>query len=196
MAKIRLELDFIEIQRKRKSWNIYFILATENPEDPSKTVVTVFPHSPIKFDRKGDNRHDFEPKGTGDLNGLFVLERNMPEDESVRARIWAVQSRDNTRNVGDIIQEVGKSTDANEVTETVLTALGAATPWIAVGKSILSMSKLIGKFLGEAKDTKKGFVNMDESFTPEEIDLGELDRYNQLGDFGEIGWTWVIDKEN
>lgn len=194
MARIRLELDFIEIHRKRKSWNIYFILATENPEDPAQTVVTVFPHSPVKFNRKGDNRHDFKPKGTGDTNGLFVLERDMPEDESIRARIWAVQSRDNTRKVGDIMQEVSKSTEGSEVTETVFKALGAASPWIAVGKSILSMSSLIGRFLSEAKDTKKGFVNMDESFTIEEINLGELDRFNQLGDFGEVGWTWVIEK--
>lgn len=194
MTRIRLELDFVEIHRKRKSWNIYFILTTENPKDPAQTVLTVFPQSPVKFHRKGDNRHDFEPKGTGDTNGLFVLERDMPEDESIRARIWIVQSRDNTRSIGKIMQEVSKSTEGNEVTETVFKALGAATPWIAVGKSILSMSNIIGKFLSEAKDKKMGFVNMDESFTEEEINLGELDRYNQLGDFGEVGWTWVIEK--
>jgi len=194
MVKIRLELDFIEIHRKRKKWNVYFILATENPEDAGQTVLSVFPQHPIKFSRKGDNRHDFKPQGSGDANRMFILERNMPVDESVRARIWIVQSRDKTRSVGDVMQEVGKSTEASQVSEKVLTALGAATPWIGVGKSILSMSKIIGKFLSEAKDTKKGFVNMDESFTEEEINLGELDRFNQLGDFGEIGWTWVIDK--
>lgn len=196
MTKIRLELDFIEITRKRRNWNIYFILATENPENPAETVISVFPNDTIKLRRNDQNRIDFEPRGTGELNGLFVLERDMPLDDSIRARLWVVQSRDAARNVGTVLHEVAKSTEGNEVTDTVLKALGTATPWIAVAKSILSMSGLIGKFLSKSKDSKKGFVNMDESFTTEEIDLGELDRTNRLTGFGEVGWTWAVDKDN
>lgn len=194
MTKVRLELDFIEIERKRKHWNIYFILATDNPEDPSQTVITLFPTNPFPLRPTDNNRIDFEPKGTGELNGLFILERDMPIDESIRARLWVVQSRDHTRNVGEVMQQVSNSVEGSKVTDTLLKALGASTPWIVAGQSLLSMSKLIGNFLKEAKDTKKGFVNMDESFTPEEIDLGELDRTNRLSGFGEVGWTWVVDK--
>lgn len=194
MAKIRLELDFIEIERKRKRWNLYFILATENPEDASKTVLSVFPQNPFPLLPPDNNRIDFEPAGPGEVNGLFILEREMPADDSVRARIWVVQSRDKSRNIGAVMNQISESTQGAVATDKIMIALGVATPWIAVGKSLLSMSGLIGKFLSESKDTKKGFVNMDESFTPEEIKLGELDRTNRLIGFGEIGWTWVIDR--
>lgn len=195
MTKIRLELDFIEIERKKRNWNIYFIVATENPEDTEQTVISIFPSSPVKLRKNDNNRIDFEPKGSGEMNGLFVLERDMPADDSIRARVWVVQSRDGARNVGDIMQQVSKSTEGNMVTDTISKALGTTTPWIAVGKSLLSMGGLIGKFLSKTKDTKKGFVNMDESFTAEEINLGELDRTNRLSGFGEVGWTWAIDKD-
>lgn len=196
MTKIRLELDFIEIERKRKRWNIYFILATDHPTDSEQTVLTVFPSHPCPIQPIDNNRIDFEPKGNGELNGLFVLERLMPEDESIRARLWVVQSRDKARNIGAVMEQVSGSLGASNVPEVVIKALGAATPWIAVGKTLLSMGSLIGKILKESKDTKKGFINMDESFTPEEIDLGELDRSNRFSGFGEVGWTWVIDKDN
>jgi hypothetical protein len=196
MASIRLELDFIEIERRKKRWNIYFILATDHPTDPSQIVLSVFPNSPFRLTPKDHNRIDFEPKGSGNVNGLFVLERKMPEDESIRARLWVVQSRDKARNVGDVMQQVSKSVGGSKVSESVLTALGAGAPWVAVGKSLLTMSGIIGKFLSKSKDSKKGFINMDESFTVDEINMGELDRSNRLIGFGDIGWTWAIDKDN
>ncbi len=194
MKRIRLELDFLEIERGRRKWNLYFIIATEHPDDPSQTVISICPQETIRTTRKDENRIDFEPEGSGgDLNGFFVLEREMPEDNSIRARMWVVQSRRNTRAVGEILQEIGSSTEASEVTDTVLNALGAANPWILVGKSILKMGNIIGGFLSKSKDAKKGFISLDESFTDEEINIGELDRTNRLTGFGKVGWTWVIE---
>jgi hypothetical protein len=194
MSKIRLELDFIEIERGRRKWNLYFIIATEHPSDPSQTVISICPQETIRTTRKDENRIDFTPQGTGnDLNGFFVLERDMPEDNSIRARMWVVQSRRKTRAVGEILQEIGSSTEASAVTDSVLNALGAANPWILIGKSILQMSKIIGGFLAKSKDAKKGFVSLDESFTEEELNIGELDRTNRLVGFGEVGWTWIIE---
>lgn len=194
MKKVRLELDYLEIERGRRKWNLYFIIATEHPNDPSQTVISICPQETIRTTRKDENRIDFTPQGTGnDLNGFFVLERELPEDNSIRARMWVVQSRRKTREIGEILKEIGSSTEASEVTDTVLNALGAANPWILVGKSILKMSNIIGGFLSKSKDAKKGFVSLDESFTEEEMSIGELDRNNRLVGFGEIGWTWIVE---
>lgn len=191
---VRLEIDFLEIMRKRNRWNLYFLIATEDPTDPSKTVVTSVPQSPILVRKLDDKRVDFEAKGTGETNGMIVMERELPEDNSIRVRLWVVQSRDHTRNAGSILSEVsGKlGGDAGPATDLVTKALGAASPWISITKGILGMSGVIGNMLKASKDKKLGFVSLDESFVEDEFHLGELDRTNTISAFGELGWTYVI----
>ncbi|MEM9858898.1 MAG: hypothetical protein AAF843_16180 [Bacteroidota bacterium] len=41
MDKIRLELNFLDLERNKKSWKIYFVLATELPDHPNQTAITV-----------------------------------------------------------------------------------------------------------------------------------------------------------
>lgn len=195
-GKVRLELDFLEIMRKRNRWNLYFIIATEDPTDPSKTVITSVPSSPIAVRKLDDKRIDFEAKGTGETSGLIVLERDLPEDDSVKVRLWVVQSRDHTRDAGSILSTVSEKIggDAGPATDVITKALGAASPWVSVAKGVLGMSNVIGNLLKDSQDKKLGFVSLDESFIPEEFDLGELDRTNTISAFGELGWTYVLTK--
>jgi len=53
VQNIRLELDFVEILRARKRWNIYVVIATEDPRDTENTLITTLPSIPIKL-RKMD----------------------------------------------------------------------------------------------------------------------------------------------
>lgn len=194
MKKVRLEIDFIEIERKRKRWNLYFIIATENPLNSAETLITTIPSEPIPLRKSDNNRIDFEPKGNGDdLNGLIALERELPEDNTIKTKVWVVQSRNSSKKASDILSEIGESTNAIDANSNISSAIGTTNPWIIISKSVLSMSGVIGDFLSNSKDSKKGFVNMDESFTTEEIAIGELDRSNRLSGFGEAGWTWIIE---
>lgn len=195
---VRLELDYVQVERRRKRWNLYFILATEDPTDPNKTVLSAFPSLPIKLRKMDDRRVDFEAEGSGETNGLIIMEREMPVDDSIRARIWVIQSRENLRNVGEVLTQIGDTfgnEDSNRLSDALSQGLGASNPWIAVGTSILKFSGTVGDFFKKAKDRKMGFVNLDESFTSEEIDMGELDRKNNISAFGEIGYTWAIDRD-
>ena len=122
----------------------------------------------------------------------------MPQDDSVIARLWVVQSREKARNAGKILSEIGdtlSTEDGKSLTNTAVKLIGAANPWIAIGTGILGLGGIVGGFLNKSKDKKMGFVNLDESFTPEEIDLGELDRSNTISSFGTLSWTWVIEDE-
>jgi hypothetical protein len=193
--KVRLELDFIEILRKRKRWNLYMILATDDPTDKDKTLISVIPNEPIKLRKMDNNRIDFEADGDGDTNGLILFERLIPKHKSVRARIWIVQSRETTRNTGEVLRKITnvfKKDKVNSTIENLTSALGVANPWLKLPETLLSINGLIGSVLKELKDRKLGFVNMDESFTDEEINMFELDRTGKITSVGKCGWSWSI----
>ncbi len=195
IQNIRLELDFVEILRARRRWNIYLVIATEDPRDTENTLITTLPSIPIKLRKMDSNRVDFEPEGSGETHGLFVLERTMPEDHSVRARMWLVQSRNNSRRAGEVLAELGeamKGEKGNIIADTLKKILGGTNPWIAVGQNIIGVSGLIGDFLKVSKDRNLGFISMDERFTQEEIDQNEVDRVGFITSTGKAGWTWVI----
>ncbi len=196
MKKIRLEIDYIEIKRKRRKWNLYMIIATDDPSDDAKTVITTVPSEAIKLRKMDGNRVDFESEGSGQTNGLIVLERDLPSGHSIRVRIWLVQSRENLRKAGEVLDELGKTMKKEDLDVTfmdVTEALGSVNPWIAVSKDLIGMSGLVGSFLRNSRDRKMGFLNLDENFTDEEIGLGELDRFGKITSVGEAGWTWIIE---
>lgn len=196
MKKIRLEIDFIEIKRKRRKWNLYMIIATDDPLDDKKTMITTVPSEAIRLRKMDGNRVDFESEGSGQTNGLIVLERKLPSSHSIRVRIWLVQSRENLRKAGEVLDELGntmKKKDLEVTLADVVEALGAVNPWITVSKDLIRMSGMVGSFLRNSKDRKLGFFNLDENFTDEEIGLGELDRFGKITSVGEAGWTWIIE---
>ena len=85
MAKrIRLEIDRLKVERDRKRWNILFILATEDPQNPSKTVKTTFPSNPISLRRNDNNEVNFEAEGNGETNGMFALDDSTKEPKTLR----------------------------------------------------------------------------------------------------------------
>ena len=80
MDDIRLELNYLDLERNKKSWKIYFILATEMPDDPGKMAITLVPDGePIRVKKPADNFISFVPEGD-EVDGLFILERQMPND--------------------------------------------------------------------------------------------------------------------
>lgn len=192
MDKIRLELNYLDLERNKKSWKIYFVLATEMPDDPGKMVITAVPDGePIRIRKPADNYISFVPEGR-EADGLFILERGMPEDFSIKARLWVMHSRKSVRNAGDILGEIGSFLGGDSGSE-ALQVLGGTNQWITLGIKGIGV---VGSALKKMKDRPLGWVNMDEHFNPDGEEDQELERKNNLSTgFGELGWSWVVDYE-
>ena len=175
---------------------MYFIVATEDPTDPTKSLITATPESPILVRASDQNELQFEPKGSGDPNGLIVLERPMPADSSLKVRLWVVQSHEKLRNAGNFLEGLTdkvKGVEDSKAADVLTNVLGASSAWVAAAKGLIDVTGLIGDVLSDIKDKRKGFLTLDEIFGPEEVAAGEIDRTGEISSFGEMGWTWIID---
>lgn len=190
MLSIRLELSTLTLLKNKKRWDLYFVIATENPEDPGAVVITVMPQANlIPVRRPSGNRIVFTPEGTG-ADGLAVLERTMPVDRSVKVRLWLMHSRNSSRRTGDIMGELSLSRQAKTAAEALL-SLGNFSPWISFS---LSTMEGIARFLSKVEDRKMGWVSLDEYFEPDWKSGGQS-RENRLSTgFGTVSWSWKIIK--
>ncbi len=193
MAIIRLEFEKLEILVKKKKWKLYFIIVTEHPTDNDKMLLTTIPAAGENFfrlKRHSGNVVDFEPVSTDSgADGLFVLERKMPADRTIRVRAFLKHSRKSTREIGDIFKDIEGGLGGN-VLGTVTNILGSASPWIMVAKTAMGV---VGEVLGKINDRDFGYLSMDEEFGPEFEGKRELDRTNNFttGD-ASLRWSWRI----
>lgn len=187
MIRIRLEINSIELDRVKKHWNLYFILSTEHPERPGETVITAVPRNHlINIRRPADNLVTFKPEGKH-AEGLFVLERNMPEDHSVKAWLWVMHSHEEVRDAGEILGEVNSLFRGKGVREIVGTLGGNL--WLTVGKTAAGLGQ---QFLESMDDRSLGFISMNEHFGQDEK-AGEFLRKNSLSTgFALVNWSWKI----
>lgn len=186
MANVRLELEKLEILRPKERWQLYFVIATEHPTDNTKMVLASLPDPFIRLKPNQNNLINFEPEGSG-ADGLFVFEREMPADRRISVRMYLRHSRNPTRDLGKILQDVKAElgVDAFGVVENIL---GTTSPWLEISKKAVP---LLGSILAKIKDRDLGFVSMDEEFGKEFENQVELDRQNNFST-GEakICWSW------
>ncbi|MCU4156387.1 hypothetical protein J1N10_10380 [Carboxylicivirga sp. A043] len=191
MAKIKLEFEKLTIHRPKERWKLYFIIVAEHPTEEDKMVITSLPQSDIiRLKPSQGNVINFEPKGDN-VDGLFVIERDMPADRRVSVRVYLRHTRKSVRDTGELLSEIQKElgSDAVGIVTDVLGITGA--PWLVVSKYALGA---LGKVLRQVKDKDFGFVSMDEEFGDEFENQTELDRENTFST-GEasIVWSWSVD---
>lgn len=193
MPKIRLEFERLEILVKKSKWKLYFIVVAEHPDAADQMVITSIPAAGQDFFRlkkHAENVVEFEPEATDSgVDGLLVLEREMPVDRTIKVRAFLMHSRKSARQMGDILKDMqdGFGSDAIGV---VTDLLGSATPWLVVAKSAFG---LIGGILKKIKDRDFGYLVMDEEFGPEFDGQVELDRTNHFTTHqAKIRWSWRI----
>ena len=176
--------------KNKKRWDLYFIIATEHPDKPDEMVITVLPtENTIPVRKSSGNLIEFRPEGTG-ADGLSVLERAIPSDRSVKARLWLMHSRKRLRRTGDILSEISQSKQVKTAAEALL-SLGNISPWIALTMTTLDG---VGRFLARGDDRKMGWVSLDEYFEPE-WKKGSRARENRLSTgFVTVSWSWIITK--
>lgn len=190
MAKIRLELDELALDRPKKRWNIYFVVATSHPSDDGQYAVTMLPQPIAPMRRPAGNVLDFVATGDG-AEGLEVLERDMPSDRSIEVHCWAMHSRLATRRAGDILEDVGKALET-DVSPLANGLLGSANAWVGVARTAVRSLGVVGSALISVRDRNLGFVNLGEQFGPEFERETELDRAGALSTgYGRLVWTWT-----
>lgn len=187
-TRVKLEFETLQIHRPKERWNIYFALATEHPTDSDKMLLTVVPEPFIKLSPAARNRIDFVPDGEG-ADGLNVLERPLPDDRTMRVRVYLRHSRNPARSTGKVLQEIRDELGDN-VIDTVVGVFGGTTPWIVLTKAAFD---LIITILRNVNDRDLGFLSLDEHFTREFHENGELDR-SALFSTGDatLTWTWSL----
>lgn len=189
MQTIILEFSKLQILKDKERWRLYFVLATEHPDDNDKMVITTFPDPYIRLKPNQDNQISFEPEGSGETDGLTVIERVMPADERIKVHVYLRHSRKATRDLGESLKDLQTSLggDAFEIVEYLM---GASVPWLVVAKKALPM---IGQILSNVGDKDMGFVSMDESFGNDGEQAAALERANGFttGE-AKIWWKWKI----
>jgi hypothetical protein len=192
MSKLRLELDSLTIHRPKERWNLYFILETEDPTTPGKMLATVIPgDSTIPVRGPADNKVSFGH------SGLFVLERDIDTSTTpaVKARVWLIHDRASARRTSELISEIsGAVKDLGGQLETVNSALNTALPWFhVVSSAAVPVSSIVAKITGLVKDRNMGFLSMDEAFSHDEINAGEVSgEYQSSSGYFSLRYTWVI----
>lgn len=193
MATVKLELERLELLLKKSRWKLYFFIIAEHPDDNDKLVVTTLPVAGQPYfmlKKRSENTVEFEPESIdGGVEGLTILEREMPVDRSLKVRLFLKHSRQSARNVGNILGDIEKEL-GGEVLGTVTNILGSASPWLVVAKSAF---KLVGNILSKIKDRDLGYLSMDEDFEEEFDGKKELDRTNKTTTAdAKIRWSWKI----
>lgn len=187
MTKIRLEIEEIKIHRPKKRWNLYFIFLTEHPNIADKMILTTLPTQPIRLSPSKENVYSFEAEGAGS-DGLFVLERKMPENRRMNVQCYLRHSRNRLRNVGEILSDMkgALGVDAFDIVEDVV---GKGIPWLEVSKNVIPK---IGTVITKIKDRDFGFLNMNEEFGDEFENQTELDRANDFTGDASLVWSWSV----
>lgn len=198
MAKeILLQIDYLKINRYRKHWNIYFILATSDPTNVDKMMITTLPdgdNAPtIALRHSSNNEIHFRPEGVEGGDGLFVLKHAMPTDYNAKARLWVMHSRKSLKSVGTILTDI--SNFMGQV-DGIVSNIGVAMtqPWLIAEKAANKGIGGVGAAIDQLPNTRNlGFVNLDEHFGHEFDKTGERDASNRLSTaYAEVGWTWEV----
>ena len=189
MKSITLEFSKLQILKGRERWRLYFIMVAEHPADNDKMIVSTFPDPYIRLKPNKENVISFEPEGSPGVDGMFVIEREFPADNRIKARVYLRQSRKTTRSIGNALTDLQK-TLGGDAFEIVTDIMGSGVPWLVVAQKALPM---IGKILGNMKDRDMGFVNMDERFGSEFKPGVKAERHTEFST-GEakIWWKWSV----
>jgi len=189
-TRIRLEFEELVLDRPKKRWNLYFVVASEHPEDGDRFVYAIVPKLFVPVRPPANNVVDFSPDGDGG-EGMMILERDMPKDRSISVFTWLMHSRNRTRSSGDLLKAIASMLSKSNEVEHVGSILGGGIPWVAVTKAAFGGLEIVGKVLKRLPDRNLGFLSMGEVFGNEFENEVERDRSNGLSTgFGRMTWTW------
>jgi len=198
--EILLQLDYLKISKKRMHWNIYFVLATSDPNDSSKMMITTLPggkNAPsITIRKSSNNEVHFRPEGENSGDGLLVFRHPMPTDFHAQARLWVMHARKSLPEVGAILKDI-----SNFMTQTddIVSKVGApiSNTWLIAEKAANKGIGGVSAAIEQLPDHRNlGFVNLGEHFGPEFDKTPDQDMHNTLSTgYAEVGWTWEVIEE-
>lgn len=188
MPNVRLEIDFVRINRPKRKWRLYFVVLAEHPTDSNKMLLTTLPSEPFLLKNKPNNEYHFDADTEGS-SGLLVLSREMPVKKELNVHIYLRHSRDDARNLGEVLAGI-KSELGDGAFEIVTDILGTTTPWLVVAKKA---KDLIGKILKNMKDRDFGFLSAFETFGKEFENETERDYEKDFTGDASLVYSWSIE---
>ncbi len=185
MKQIRLELESFRILKNRERWRIYFVVYTPHPSDPEKTILKFVPGGAyIRLKPSANNFFSFKPAGKG-TDGLRLLQIDWPQNNYIDLRMMMMQSRKNTRTIGEKMEAFKKDLDVDEFKLIKLSRLH----WYAIDKGFDAVATLMTNI----QDRNMGFISMDEEFEEEFIQTPRQKRTHTFSTGeAEITWIWEI----
>ncbi|MBL7864250.1 MAG: hypothetical protein JNK10_05200 [Cyclobacteriaceae bacterium] len=186
MTTVRLELNKIQIHRPKERWKVYFVVATDHPNEPDQVMVSVVPGTPILVVPEQNNVVHFEPKGAGS-EGLLLLTRKMPKSREINVHFHVMHSRRANREIGTVLKKIEGGVQG-KVLGATSELLGTSAPWLTIARSGLP---LIGQVLASLPDRPLGFVSMFERFGPEFEREAEIDRESRGGHITVV-YSWSV----
>lgn len=193
MKTITLEFSKLQILKGKEKWKLYFIMVTEHLTDNDKMVLATFPDPFVRLKPNQDNLISFEPEGNDETDGLFVVERAIPDDRRIKVHVYLRHCRKSARNLGEALKDLQTSL-GGDVFGIVNDLLGTSVPWLVVAKKAVPM---IGNLISKIKDKDMGFVSMDEAFKAD--DLGQNKTLVRSNTFStgeaKIWWKWKVTGE-
>lgn len=191
VKRIDLQLLELDIHRIKRSWNLYFVVATEDPAAPERMLVTALPEHHVRFTFSTRNHYRFVPTGVGG-DGLQVLERTMPADRSIRTRLWLRHSRSRVRGAGAVLDDLVSAVGFDAV-RSVAGALGGLHPWLSVVSDVVGGVRGLSSVLESLPDRDLGMASLDEVFGPEADQPGRLVRRVPLSSGqASLCWAWTV----
>jgi hypothetical protein len=191
MARVRLEIDEVQIKRHKKRWKLYFVVLTEHPDDKDKMIMTTLPTQPIKLSKHHDNHFYFDTEEIGS-EGLKVLSQELPENRELNVHIYLRHTRKSTRNLGEVLSDI-ESGIGGDAFGIVTNIVGSATvPWLVIAKKAVP---LVGKILTRIPDKDFGFLSAFERFGDEFEQQIEIDRKKDFSGDASLVYSWSIDED-
>lgn len=181
MARVRLEIDQVQIHRPKKRWRLYFLVAVDHPTEKDKVVVSQIPESTITVKPGQNNLVVFEDDSPG-ANGLKIISQEMPQSREVNVHVYCMHSRRPLNEIGKILKNVESGLAGNAL-GLVTDILGTSTPWLVVAKKALP---IVGQILEKIPDRNMGFISMFERFGPEFENEVEIDREARGGNISMV----------
>lgn len=190
MKKARLEIDKIKILKGKEKWRLYFVITIHDPSNPQERILFIQPSdTPIETSKNQGNEIIFNYGGIGE-DGKIMFINEIPESKSLCVSIYVMHSREKTRNLAQMTNQMQSSTGGKLLKQASKLA-GVSNPVIMIAGTAIN---LVTGFLSKIKDKQLGCVTCDESFNDEFLNYPRITR-KRMADEIEMEYAWIIDNK-
>lgn len=181
---------------ENRTWKLYFMFRIPHFMDSGKDVWLKFPSGGvIPFTKHDENVVKFIDKSKGDTEGHTIYVGPMPDDHRLEMEVTAIQSKETSRNVGEIVSGVTGLLDSE-----VASRLGPAmnNPYVAAAVVANKGLNVVSKIISKTDDKQRGWQSLDTDFNKKDFKDDGLDHVSLelTGKELKLLFKWKIEDKN